>query len=179
MRLPLKLHPDFRCDAVSRLDVDVIRSAGRLSLAYRITGAAGGLYLPPSESPARADDLWKRTCFEAFVRPPGAQAYFEFNVSPSRHWATYQFDGYREGMRSPPEAAQPRIEGRVTDDGYALDVALDLSPLPGLPLDAPWHVGVSAVIEAADGGRSYWALTHPPGKADFHHADGFSLVLAP
>ena len=32
---------------------------------------------------------------------------------------------------------------------------------------------------AACGGISYWALAHPPGKPDFHHADGFALELSP
>jgi hypothetical protein len=33
------------------------------------------------------------------------------------------------------------------------------------------------VIEAADGGKSYWALAHPPGRPDFHHAAGFAAHL--
>jgi hypothetical protein len=37
---------------------------------------------------------------------------------------------------------------------------------------------VSAVIEENSGAKSYWALKHPPGKPDFHHADGFDLTLS-
>jgi hypothetical protein len=33
------------------------------------------------------------------------------------------------------------------------------------------------VIEETSGGKSYWALAHPPGKPDFHHADGFVYEL--
>jgi hypothetical protein len=36
---------------------------------------------------------------------------------------------------------------------------------------------VSAVVETLDGALSYWALRHPPGKPDFHHADSFALEL--
>jgi len=39
--------------------------------------------------------------------------------------------------------------------------------------------GLSAVIEDISGGTSYWALAHPPGKPDFHHADGFALEFSP
>jgi hypothetical protein len=35
------------------------------------------------------------------------------------------------------------------------------------------------VIEDQSGGVSYWALAHPPGKPDFHHADGFALEFSP
>jgi hypothetical protein len=179
MRLPLRLHPDFRCEGVTGLAVDIARtSGGLLTLAYRVTGAPEGLYLPPPVAPDRADELWKRTCFEAFVRPAGGSAYFEFNFSPSTRWATYRFSAYRAGMASPAQAAQPQIAGRAVADGYELDVSVDLSRMPELPPDRPWRIGVAAVIEEANGGKSYWALTHPPGKADFHHADGFSLELA-
>ncbi|MND06273.1 hypothetical protein D3C83_275510 [compost metagenome] len=38
-------------------------------------------------------------------------------------------------------------------------------------------VGLAAVIEAADGALSYWALRHAPAKPDFHHRDAFALAL--
>ena len=37
--------------------------------------------------------------------------------------------------------------------------------------------GFSAVIADKDGRIAYWALAHPPGKADFHHKDCFALQL--
>lgn len=50
-----------------------------------------------------------------------------------------------------------------------------------LPLDfaarAPLRLGLSAVIEEKGGRKSYWALAHPPGKADFHHPDSFVCEL--
>ena len=45
--------------------------------------------------------------------------------------------------------------------------------------NASWRLGLSAVIEDTSGGKSYWALAHPPGKPDFHHADCFALELPP
>jgi hypothetical protein len=41
-----------------------------------------------------------------------------------------------------------------------------------------WHVGLAAVVEETNGCLSYWALTHPPGKPDFHHRDSFALALS-
>jgi hypothetical protein len=38
-------------------------------------------------------------------------------------------------------------------------------------------LALSAVIETLDGAKSYWALAHPPGKPDFHHADCFAIEL--
>ena len=175
-RHSLILHPDFECDTVRSLDVEIARAKpGVLTLAYRLKGKTADLHLPTLATPARTDELWRRTCFEAFVKPAPGEAYFEFNIAPSGQWATYGFSGYRADMSSPAEGVEPAIQSRITADLYELDVVLDLSRLPHA--DAPWRLGVSAVIEEASGRKSYWALTHPPGKADFHHADGFALEI--
>ena len=63
------------------------------------------------------------------------------------------------------------------DGAFELRAELALDCLPDLPRDAPWQLGLSAVIEEADGRLSYWALAHPPGKPDFHHSDCFALEL--
>jgi hypothetical protein len=173
MRRALSLHPDFVCDAVSSIEVEIERPLpGALTLNYIVRGHIEDLYLPPATEPVRVDDLWKRTCFEAFVRPVPGEAYFECNFSSSRHWAAYRFDAYRTGMSAPPEARIQHIASRRRSDRFQLDVGFSrLAP------DGPWRLGVSAVIEEASGRKSYWALTHPPGKADFHHADGFAVDL--
>lgn len=49
----------------------------------------------------------------------------------------------------------------------------------GLRNETAWRMAASAVVEEADGTKSYWALAHPPGKPDFHHEAGFVLELPP
>ena len=57
---------------------------------------------------------------------------------------------------------------------YALNAHLEDD---GCVADRRWRLGLSAVIEEADGTKSYWALAHPPGSPDFHHADCFVVEL--
>jgi hypothetical protein len=174
----LSLHPDSRCAAVTGVAAEAVRPGpGRLSLRYIVTGAPGGLVVPAPAAPDRADGLWRHTCFEAFVRPAAGEGYCELNFAPSTQWAAYRFDGYRQGMAPVQGIDPPRIQMRRTGDGFEIEAALALDKAPGLPPAAPWRLGLSAVIEEAGGGVSYWALAHPPGKADFHHADGFALRL--
>lgn len=178
MSQALRLHSQSICDAITRFDVDVARPCpDLLTLRYVITGAIDDLYLPPATTPARADDLWKRTCFEAFIQPAADEAYVELNVAPSGDWAVYRFSGYRANMTAPQLAVPPRVERRASRDRFEFEVSLDLAALPGALAEADWRLGVSAVIEETSGRKSYWALTHPPGKADFHHADGYSHAL--
>ena len=58
-----------------------------LRLRWRIEGAQA-LVVPPFAGKGRADELWKTTCFELFLRPGGGASYCEFNLSPSERWAT-------------------------------------------------------------------------------------------
>jgi len=175
MRAALSLHPAFRSPAVSRIDVEVERpTAGVLTLRYRLTGAIRELVLPPATSSARADDLWRRTCFEAFVRAGDDEAYCELNFSPSSHWAAYRFSGYREGM-TPAELPAVAVAAAASDQELELSATVDLSR--AAPAGAAWRLGLSAVVEAADGNLTYWALAHPPGRPDFHHPESFALEL--
>jgi hypothetical protein len=144
-----------------------------LILSYFVSGRISDLRLPPVMAAARTDELWRHTCFEAFVRSSSGPGYYEFNFSPSTQWAAHQFRGYRSGMRVATEIGPPRIEVRSSAETYTLQAALEFEGLT-----SPLHLGLSAVLEETNGRKSYWALAHPPGKADFHHADCFALELS-
>ena len=174
MRQTLRLHPDSLCAAATKIEADIARPRpGSLVLSYVVTGRIGDLRVPPVVAAARADELWRHTCFEAFVRGSAGFAYYEFNFSPSTQWAAYHFSGYRDGMRIATEIAAPQIEARSTAESYTMQASLELDGL-----SSPLHLGLSAVLEETNGRKSYWALAHPPGKADFHHADCFALELS-
>lgn len=143
-----------------------------LLIEYAVAGDIAGLAVPAVTMPARRDNLWQTTCFELFVALDDG-GYAEFNFSPSTCWAAYRFDGYRTGMR-PVEGVEPIIGATVADCRLEVAVELDLAAL--VP-DLDRSVGLSAVIEQADGTKSWWALAHPAGKPDFHHRDCFALQL--
>jgi hypothetical protein len=180
MRQALRLHPDAPSLAATHVEVEVTRPrAGSLVLSYLVTGKISDLRIPPIGASARTDELWQSTCFEAFVRASSGAGYYEFNFAPSTRWAAYWLTGYRSGMRVATEISAPRIEVQASPDCYTLQVSLELDQLSGLPRDAGWRLGLSALIEETSGRKSYWALAHPPGKADFHHADCFALDFSP
>jgi len=173
MRHTLRLHPDSLCAAATRIEVDIARPRpGSLVLSYVVSGKVGALRMPPLVAAARSDELWRHTCFEAFVRLAAGPAYYEFNFSPSTQWAAYRFENYRSGMRVAAEIGAPRIEVRSTAESYTLQAALEFDGL-----SSSLHLGLSAMLEETNGRKSYWALRHPPGKPDFHHADCFALEL--
>ncbi|MBI3439525.1 MAG: DOMON-like domain-containing protein [Proteobacteria bacterium] len=150
---------------------------GILALRYLVVGATKQMKAPPLTAPNRADELWKHTCFEAFVQPAGSDAYYEFNFSPSSSWAAYRFDGYRAGMTSAFELPTPEITTTSGENQFEIEAKVDVRGLAGLTDSSAWRLALTAILEDDQGMKSYWALKHPPGKPDFHHADGFALEL--
>jgi hypothetical protein len=171
----LTCHPTTASAVIDRIEVQVFRPSNpTLELRYTVFGDVDGVLIPAESPPRRADKLWQHTCFEAFVAV-GAR-YYEFNFSPSTEWAIYRFSAYREGMTA-AEAAPPRTAVRRDEGCVTVDAAIDLDSLPELRASGGLRLGLSAVIEDTQQRISYWALAHPPGKPDFHHADGFALKL--
>ncbi len=171
----LRPHPASRlAPAITVEAVAARQHPGGLRLTYAVSGEIGALHLPPAGPLARTDELWRRTCFEAFVSPGPDDAYVEFNFAPSRQWAAYRFDFYRSGMRAADDIAPPDIEAKRTGERFELGVRLRL---PDWPADQAWRLGLSAVIEDTNGAKSYWALAHAPERPDFHHLAGFVLEL--
>jgi hypothetical protein len=176
----LRPHPESRSSAAEHVEVVVTQSQPeKLVLAYRVTGKIRDIFIPPVTRAKRTDELWRHTCFEAFVRGASGNEYYEFNFAPSTQWAAYRFNGYRSGMCVTTEVDAPPIDIRSHLRSFTLQTALELNRLSVLPRDAPWHLALSAVIEETDGNKSYWALVHPPGKPDFHHRDSFAYELSP
>ncbi|CAN5834289.1 hypothetical protein BH11PSE1_BH11PSE1_10360 [soil metagenome] len=178
MHLILQRHGDSQGTAAKSVAVELHWPApGKLALTYVVTGDIVTLELPPPAPAARTDELWRHTCLEAFVG--GGAGYYEFNLAPSSQWAAYGFDRYRKGMSPAEPFPDPAISAEATADRFTLRATLALDGLPDLRPDAAWRLALTAVIEQRDGLKSYWALAHPAGKPDFHHADGFSQVLTP
>ena len=198
--VPLQLHPDSNSEGLEGIKVEIQRlRPRRLLLRFIVEGDVRQINFAPHMRDERRDELWRHTCFEAFIRVDDEPSYLEFNLAADG-WNCYHFDDYRAGME-PARIGEPRIEGlrklkalapgtraHLTDldtlDAYRapfliLQAHLELERRPELWVDRPWHLGLSAVIEQRNGSRSYWALRHPPGTPDFHHPDCFALELAP
>ena len=176
MPIALLRHPASAGGEGAALTVEALRPGPGLSLFYGLTGA-GGVRLPAPAPPRRADELWRRTCFEAFVGT-GDGRYYEFNLSPSREWAAYRFDDYRAGMAE-ADVPAPEIVADTAGDAFTLRASLELAGLADLNGATGWRVSITAVIEDVAGRISYWAIRHAPGKPDFHDASTFTLDLIP
>lgn len=170
----LQCHPLSEKGFVDAIAVHVDRAeAGRLRIKYTLHGVIDEIYFAEATQPQRTDGLWKDTCFELFCGRADEGGYVEFNFAPSGQWAAYAFTGYREGMTE-LACAPPQINCTAGESIFEMTVTVDL---PESLRTVDVTAGFSAVIADKDGRIAYWALAHPPGKADFHHKDCFAMQL--
>ena len=161
-------HPSTAIATVQSIDCAVWQDNGRWHFRYLVEGA-DDLILPDPADPARVDNLWETTCFEAFVGLKD-ESYLEYNFSSSGQWAAYRFDSHRKGMRVEPAEVEVWLEG---GEGWiAVEAAVKSTALnPGSILS------LTAVVEEQGGHKSYWALAHPQGPRDFHDPSCFVARL--
>jgi hypothetical protein len=148
----------------------------KLVLTYSAGGALDKILWPASLSsqPQRRDELWKHTCFEAFIKPigPGIKdEYWEINLSPAGDWNVYRFTSYRNGMAK--EEAIQTLHPTFTKAGDQWQLTCELWV-------AAWsdakelEVGLTSVIEDTSDEISYWAIHHAGPQPDFHLAKSFT-----
>lgn len=166
-------HPNLPNAGNLAIEVAVSRAASGLTLTYRITGATDCIRLPAPAAAGPADELWRHTCCEAFVS--GANGtYHEFNFSPTGCWAVYRFTAVRQRDPSYQPSLAPAIDSVADADGLTLTADL---PAALLPAGAEHRLGLTAVIEHADGSLAYWALRHDGPQPDFHRPATFLIPL--
>jgi len=182
----LLAHPDFPNEAVRRLAARAqLLSPDVLRLEYVLEADPRRVRIPPPVADdGRADRLWAHTCFEAFLAVEESAQYLELNFSPSTQWAAYRFESYRQGMEPVALGAAPRLVLRRGQKQLELQAEVSLGGTLAAPPREPkasenrrLRLALSAVVEDREGGLSYWALWHPPGRPDFHHPRSFSLTL--
>jgi hypothetical protein len=178
LQYELMCHPATPMAGVRSVFATAQRPAHRqVAAQFALHGELGAIAMPPMVPQQRADDLWRTTCFEMFIAAVGGSGYLEFNFSPSIRWAAYRFTDYRTGRVDEQHVAVHRVDLRVQGDVLELRVVVDL---PGMADDealGDWEIGLSAVIEARDGTKSFWAVRHPPGDPDFHDKYCFAGIL--
>lgn len=164
----MELLPFNPCEIV-RISAGVRRDGNEAEFTYQLNGATGEIVIPgKSETSARAEHLWRATCFKAFL-VLGKSTYAELSFSPSGEWAAYQFPDYRQQMRE-LEIGAPEI--RFDSNRLIARVSLPSNATAGAPL------GLAANLEHRSGVRSYWALAHPrSNRPDLHARDCFAARL--
>ncbi len=175
----LQAHPlDTKTAPFQELFARLQRMSQGLVFEYEIRNLKSSLVKwPPLFSlPQRRDDLWKSTCFEAFLKPQNQASYWEFNFSPEGFWNCYSFTGLRHGMKPEPRLFAPVFHFETRGYSQIFRIEVDLPKEFG-ELRKDLNYSMTAVCETNNGDKSYWAASHPEAKPDFHDSTYFKATL--
>ena len=176
LRAALSCHSSTPEPEVASIEAAVLLpDDGSIALAYTLYGRTDSLDIPEPRPPVFRDELWRRTCFEVFLKPGEGPAYLEFNFSPSGEWAAYGFDDYRVRNAWRPEAEPTILFGR-SSDRLRLQATLPAAFAAKAVGSRQMRIALSAVVQNSAGRLSYWALRHPVDKPDFHHPQAFAAA---
>ncbi len=176
-------HPAFGPGPLRSLHASAaLEPCGRITVEFVAQGELARMRLASaSTAPQRRADLWRHTCFELFARRGVERGYLEFNFAPNGDWAAWVFDDYRSGGRELGPAPLG-IATRFAEAGlWSLRAQAEFGASAADPgsADTPltWWLNLAAVIEAEDGGLSYWAARHAGAQPDFHDRACFCVPL--
>ena len=174
MQVTLVPHKKLTTPPNYSVSVQVNWTGPHLSLEYEIKGDLNTLVLPPLNSkPKRLDELWKHTCFEAFLGLNNDPHYWELNISPSGDWNLYSFSNYRTGQSL--ETRIHKMNHEILESNstcHRSKITLDVSNF--LP-ETLIPIGLTAVIEHRDSSKTYWAIRHCSDQPDFHIRESFLI----
>lgn len=157
----------FSCTAGIRLQGSL------LVLTYTVSGPLQKLIIPAAAIlPGFTPNLWQGTCCECFLRRDAMKNYTEWNFSPCGSWWACVFDDYRAPAQQQPESMQPRqFDIQPAENLLMLTAALACHAAHGL------RIGPALILQHAGGSRSHWAMKHPDGAPDFHHAETCACIM--
>lgn len=142
----------------------------QLDLEKQILGLPESSTIWQPKQVPREDELWKTTCFEAFLNPVGQSLYYEFNFSLKPAWNLYVFDAYRSPQ--PPKVSEEfSLESLIWQQSHNR-IKIQLENKTNF---SDFNVGLTAIIEDQDRAKHYFSLKHTEQKPDFHAADSFVL----
>ena len=153
--------------------------AGMLKVVYELSGDLDEVLLSkPLLNPARKMGLWESTCFEMFIKNAHDEQYLEFNVTSEYNWNVFNFPHKGARIKEFQGISNIGISGEITKDSFCLNYSIPLDKLPPkLWSTGNMKIGLSSVVETKEGDLSYWALSHPDKKPNFHHQESFTYDL--
>ncbi len=123
------------------------------------------------------DELWKKTCFEFFVKKQNQENYFEFNMNSFGNWNFYKFMKYRSPIQI--EEKIQNIKFSFIPANYSsssvlskLGAKIDLNPLFKVGDDLEFNF--CSVIDCGEQ-LTYWSQQHSLEKPDFHDSNNFTI----
>ncbi len=145
-----------------------------LTLEFTVLGEIKNYIFNEPCIQARADELWKKTCFELFIAQNNNSSYYELNISPSSNWNFYSFLDYKTNMKEEKNVSKPFIHSSKIRDKYRLSFEFDFYEEF---TEKELIFNLAVILLDTKGVRHFYSIHRREEKVDFHDREYWSLGM--
>ena len=145
-------------------------STNKLHIEFRVTGELDNYIFPQKSNLKRADELWKATCFELFLRNTETEAYYELNFTSSLSWNFSYLNSYRAKVQEVKGLGQVKIEVFTNDNNFKIFFELETDTFSFNQFNI---YNAAVILKNSNDERTFWSLGLPSKVPDFHDEKGF------
>lgn len=159
-----------------KLNINYIGSIENIELfSSLLNGGENQITIKP-----RANELWKITCIEFFIKSTSEKKYWEFNISPLGFWNFYELDDYRSNLNEsslcePVQFTFSVIKNQNLTFNLLININSLINYYPYIIQNG--LLSITSVIRWKNNTTSYLALKHAENKPDFHSDIGFFISI--
>jgi hypothetical protein len=144
---------------------DVNLTKNQIKILFKLSGLSSKIYLDSDLK--RANELWKKDCFEAFWAAPNLVSYYELNFNSLGEWNVYEFQNYRRPQPPQETADFSVVKIDCSPAGISAEIKSEI-PLKKL------QVSLTCILKN-DEKTKYFAVCHSGSKPDFHLRSSFTI----
>lgn len=154
-----------------------------IKIDYIITGDISSIVIEKcNATPQRLIGLWKKTCFEFFLRSGKYKEYMEFNFSSSLNWNCFNFNSETKDLTEWNIINTPKVKIVKTEDRIEMNVIIEKVNLALAHQDfkkSEYSTTAVLLIEDEKGDiiETFWAIKHADMKPNFHHPESYQRCI--
>jgi len=160
-----QLFPYAKISNAPIIEVSFSLTPQHLLLSFVLSGVSDNYLFDTKNHAKRADELWKATCFEAFIKNPNSKEYWELNIAPSGAWNFYYFSDYKKDMQEERRVLTPKVLFKQKRDEVYVNVEMNFTEKL---FDGRGEFNLALILLNVEGKREFFTLNPKEGVADFH-----------
>ncbi|MBT7610521.1 MAG: hypothetical protein HN576_12250 [Bacteriovoracaceae bacterium] len=153
-------------------------STSSLNVEYLLKGNIESIDLSKENTTRkRVIGLWKKTCFELFIKNKNTDDYFEFNFAPNTDWNLFHFLDIRSELKEFKTTTCPLVKVKQSNVEFQMQIIIPKQIFPDKFISNGEMMYSPTSIIHKSSHIYHFASIHPDNKLDFHRYQSFDQSL--
>ena len=160
-----QLFPHCQTEEALTIKASFTLTSQQLVLSFVLQGVREHYLFDTKNHAKRADELWRATCFEMFIKNSNSKKYWELNIAPNGSWNFYRFSDYKKDRQEESRVLTPKVLFKQERDEVSVNVEVDFTEKL---FDESVDFNLALILLDIEGKRHFYTLNPKEGVADFH-----------